>query len=593
MSATASDDFGVVAVDFHDGQTLIGTDASEPFGVVWDTRSVANGSHTLTARARDLAGHVVASPPVTVTTNNDFTAPGVSITAPAPGVRVSGSVLISANATDNLGVSRVEFFVDGVLLASDTTAPFAVDWDSNAWASGSHTLTARAHDRVDNVGTSAEVAVTTNPSGGAVYDAALRVPKCATPNNVCDTTLLVSGRSSLETNGPNTINGACSDGAGNSGAGHHIQRLKVSEINGALFAQSRRVRIEVHVDALSTSTDALDLFSASDANNPSWTYLTTLRPSATGPQVLSAEYVLPSGFLQAVRAQFRSGGSSGSACSGGTLDDHDDLAFAVDVDPVVSLTAPTHNARARGSVMVTATASSAQPVERVEFYADGALLGTDTSAPYEVSWDSTAVADGAHMLIARAYDIGGHVGTSPAVGVNVDNTSPDVALTSPTQGMFLQTRALLEATASDAGGVVMVEFYVDGSLIGADSSAPYTVDWFAMTVGEGAHTLTVKAHDRAGNVRTSAGVGVTVDNTAPTTALATPAENARLRGTVLVSATASDTVEVARVEFYAGGTLLGTVTTAPYGVSWDTTTVADGSAVTLTTQRGYHPGRVL
>ncbi|WNG25329.1 S8 family serine peptidase [Cystobacter fuscus] len=684
LSATASDDFGVVAVDFHDGQTLIGTDASEPFGVVWDTRSAANGSHTLTARARDLAGHVVASQPVTVTTDNDFTVPGVSITAPAPGVRVSGSVLISANATDNLGVNRVEFFVDGVLLtsdttapfavnwssgswasgnhlltaraydaagnvatsaqvpvtsvpeltppsvvitaptsgatlvgpvtisanatdasgvarveffvdgvllASDTTAPFAVDWDSNAWASGSHTLSARAHDRVDNMATSAEVVVTTNPSGGAVYDATLRVPKCATPNNVCDTTLLVSGRSSLETHGPNTINGTCSDGAGNSGTGHHIQRLKVSEINGALFAQGRRVRIEVHVDALNTSTDALDLFSASDANNPSWTYLTTLRPSATGPQVLSAEYVLPPGFLQAVRAQFRSGGSSGSACSAGTLDDHDDLAFAVDVNPVVSLTAPTNNARARGLVVVTAMASSAQPMERVEFYADGALLGTDTSAPYEVSWDSTAVADGAHMLIARAYDIGGHVGTSPAVGVNVDNTPPDVALTSPTQGMFLQTRALLEATASDTGGVVTVEFYVDGSLIGADSSAPYTVDWFAMTVGEGAHTLTVKAHDRAGNVRTSAGVGVTVDYSSPLTSISAPARNAQVGGTVQSSATASDTGGVTRVEFYADGVLLGTDASAPYEVSWDTTGVADG-AHTLTTKAHDRAGNV-
>jgi subtilisin family serine protease len=671
LSATASDNFGVVAVDFYDGQTLIGSDGTEPYGVYWDTRSAANGSHTLTVRARDLAGNVKASQPVTVTTDNDFTAPGVSLTAPAPGIKVTGSVLISANATDNLGVARVEFFVDGtlvgtdtaapyavswnsssmasgnhtltaraydavgnmetsaqvqvtsvpeltpptvsitspisgalivgpvtlsvnatdasgvarveffvdgVLLASDTTAPYAMDWDSSAWANGSHTLTARAYDRLDNLATSAGVAVSTNQAGTAVYDSVLRVPRCATPTNVCDTTTLVSGRASLESNGPNTINGTCTDGTENSGTGHEIQRIKVLEITGAPFARGRRVRVEVQVNVLSTSTDRLDLFTTSDANNPSWTYLTTLLPSATGNQVLSAEYVLPVGFLQAVRAQFRLSGYNDSACSLGSLDDHDDVAFTVDVNPEVSLTAPSSNARVRGTVTVTATASSGQAMEKVEFYANGTLVGTDTSAPYEVSWNSTAVADGAYSLTARGHDTGGHVGTSSAVVVNVDNTLPDVALTSPTQGMFLSSSSfLLEATASDTGGVTRVEFYVDGALIGTDSSAPYTKDWFAMIEGEGPHTLTVKAYDRAGNVRTSAEVGVTVDYSSPVTNISAPAQNAYVRGTVQVSATASDTNGVTRIELYADGTLLGTATSSPYVVSWDSTTVADGA----------------
>jgi subtilisin family serine protease len=670
LSATASDNFGVVAVDFHDGQTLIGSDDSEPYGVYWDTRSAANGSHTLTVRARDLAGNVKASPPVTVTTDNDFTAPVVSLTAPAPGIKVTGSVLISANATDNLGVARVEFFVDGtligtgtaapygvswnsrsmasgshtltakaydaagnigtsaqvtvtsvpeltppsvsitspqsgatlvgpvtisaaatdasgvarveffvdgVLLASDTTAPYAVDWDSGSWPDGSHTLTARAHDRLDNLATSAGVAVSTNQAGAAVYDSVLRVPRCATPTNVCDTMTLVSGRAALEPNAPNTINGTCPDGTGNGGTGHEIQRIKVSELTGAPFAQGRRVRIEVQVNVLSTSMDVLDLYSTSDAHNPSWTYLATLWPSATGTQVLSTEYVLPAGFLQAVRAQFRAGSSSNSGCSSSNLDDHDDVAFAVDVTPVVSLTAPSSNALVRGTVAVAATASSGQAMERVEFYADGTLIGTDTSAPYELSWNSTTVTDGSHSLTARAYDTGGHVGASPAVVVNVDNTPPDVALTSPAQGMYVPLHRLLEATASDAGGVVSVAFFVDGTHIGSDTSEPYTEEWFTATAGEGPHTLTVKAYDRAGNVRTSAEVGVIVDYSSPETRITAPVQNAYVRGAVQVSATASDTIGVVtRVELYADGTLLGTAASQPYTVSWDTTAVADG-----------------
>ncbi|QRN92813.1 S8 family serine peptidase [Archangium violaceum] len=687
LSATASDNFGVVAVDFYDGQTLIGTDGTEPFGVQWNTRSAANGGHTLTARARDLAGNVKASQPVTVTTDNDFTAPVVAITAPAPGSKVTGSVTLSANATDNLGVARVEFFVDGVLLASDTTAPFAVswnsrsmasgshtlsaraydaagnmgtsaqvtvtsvpeltppsvsitsptsgavlvgpvtisanatdasgvarveffvdgvllasdttapyavDWDSGSWANGNHTLTARAHDTLDNMATSTGVPVSTNQTGAAVYDSVLRVPKCTTLSNVCDTTTLVSGRSSLESNAPNTINGTCADGAGNGGTGHQIHRLKVSSVDGGLFARGRRVRIEVQVGVLDTSMDALDLYSTSDANNPSWTFLTTLRPGTTGTQVLSAEYVLPAGFLQAVRARFRSGSNYGSlGCGSGSLDDHDDVAFAVDVSPEVTLTAPANNAPVRGMVSLAATVASGQAVERVEFYDNGTLIGTDTSAPYDMSWNSTTVADGAHALTAKAYDIGGYTGTSPAVGVNVDNTPPDVALTSPTQGMFLPMYALLEASASDNQAVSRVEFYVDGELLQSDSSAPYSVEWFTMVEGEGPHTVSVKAYDKSGNVRTSAGVGVIVDYAGPAPYISSPVQNAQVGGAaVRISATASDSISgVDRVEFFADGTLIGTATSAPYEVSWNSTSVVDG-AHTLTAKGYDHAGNV-
>jgi hypothetical protein len=205
-----------------------------------------------------------------------------------------------------------------------------------------------------------------------------------------------------------------------------------------------------------------------------------------------------------------------------------------------------------------------------------------------VSWNSTAVADSAHSLTAMAYDNAGNVRTSTAVVVNTDNTLPDAALISPTQGMLLRGSVALEAAASDNQGVAKVEFYDGPALIGMSFTPPYAMTGY---LADGAHTLTVKAFDNAGNVRTSPGVGVTVDNTAPATALSAPAQNALVGGTVQVSATASDNLEVARVEFYAGETLLGTDTTAPYAVSWDTTAWANGG-VTLTTRAYDTAGNV-
>jgi hypothetical protein len=99
----------------------------------------------------------------TVTPPADTTNPTVSITAPANAATVSGSaVSITATASDNVGVSKVEFRHGTTLLGEDTTAPYSHSWDSTAVANGSYSLTARAYDAAGNTATSSTVTVTVN-----------------------------------------------------------------------------------------------------------------------------------------------------------------------------------------------------------------------------------------------------------------------------------------------------------------------------------------------------------------------------------------------------------------------------------------------
>ncbi|HEX3068969.1 MAG TPA: Ig-like domain-containing protein [Thermoanaerobaculia bacterium] len=96
----------------------------------------------------------------------DITPPTVSITAPLNGATVVGTVSINATASDNVGVTKVEFYVDGALKSTDTTSPYSYSWDSTSVANGSHALTAKAYDAALNVGTSIAVNVTVNnPTG--------------------------------------------------------------------------------------------------------------------------------------------------------------------------------------------------------------------------------------------------------------------------------------------------------------------------------------------------------------------------------------------------------------------------------------------
>ena len=76
-----------------------------------------------------------------------------------------------------------------------------------------------------------------------------------------------------------------------------------------------------------------------------------------------------------------------------------------------------------GNVAVTATATDAYLVTRVDFYDGSTLIGTDTTAPYSVSWNTVGAAEGTHTLTVKAYDSAGHVGTSAELSVIVDNTA--------------------------------------------------------------------------------------------------------------------------------------------------------------------------
>ena len=185
----------------------------------------------------------------------------------------------------------------------------------------------------------ATVSLSVNPanSGGgqtAVYNSTLKAPSCATVGSACDSgASLLLGRASLsggaEPNQPNTINNSCADGtSGTFHSDESIDRLSIATTDGSSLAAGKSVKVTTTVWAYSTSADALDLYSAPDANSPVWTFLSTISPAATGAQTLSTSFTLPSGSLQAIRANFRYQGSA-SSCSTGAYDDHDDLIFAV------------------------------------------------------------------------------------------------------------------------------------------------------------------------------------------------------------------------------------------------------------------------
>lgn len=146
--------------------TGFATGSTSPFSSCTFTRP---GSYWIEIQVQDDAGlvdlinyYVVATPSVIAV---DTTPPTVSIASPAPGASISGTVTVSANAADDAGgtgIKRVDFYRDGVLIGSDTTAPYSVSLDTMALANGAHNLYASAVDNADNSAASSNVSVIVN-----------------------------------------------------------------------------------------------------------------------------------------------------------------------------------------------------------------------------------------------------------------------------------------------------------------------------------------------------------------------------------------------------------------------------------------------
>jgi methionine-rich copper-binding protein CopC len=161
VAASATDNIHVAGVQFLlNGAELGVEDVEAPFAVSWNTMTEANGSYSLSARIRDVAGNSFTTNSVSVTIANaaDTTAPSVQFLQAGSGDVAGGTLPLWVSATDNVAVAGVQFKLDGVNLGTeDTTLPYRMNLDTTTLTNGTHTLTAVVRDVAGNLTTSQAV----------------------------------------------------------------------------------------------------------------------------------------------------------------------------------------------------------------------------------------------------------------------------------------------------------------------------------------------------------------------------------------------------------------------------------------------------
>jgi hypothetical protein len=190
--------------------------------------------------------------------------------------------------------------------------------------------------------------------------------------------------------------------------------------------------------------------------------------------------------------------------------------------PLVALTAPGNGATftAGTNVSVSAAASDGDgTISRVDFFAGATAIGSDTTAPYAVTWQ---IPSGTYSLTASAVDNDGARTTSASVTVSASaatNAPPAVTLTAPANGASYTAPATIavSATATDSNGIARVEFYRGTTLLATDTSSPYGYSW--TSVAAGTYAVRAVAYDNAGASASSATANITVATATTATGL--------------------------------------------------------------------------
>ena len=256
--------------------------------------------------------------------------------------------------------------------------------------------------------------------------------------------------------------------------------------------------------------------------------------------------------------------------------------------PDVAFVQPLDGAEIEGLVAIEVDATDDAGVVSVELLVDQESLGTDDDAPYEFEWNATALWSGTYVLKAVAVDPAGNTGEA-SVSVTVlgacdedGDCPPTVSFTAPEAGAFVRGAAEIKAAADDDDAVIKVRFLVDEGLLLEDVQVPWKAAWDSTEFDDGPHALELVAYDTTEKTA-GAGIEVIVDNTPPELTLLTPEEGVIQHDAILLSADASDEMELDRVEFVVDDGEPTAVAEEPWEVQYDGSELIAGThAVTAT-----------
>src|SRR5690606_35645876 len=537
IRANASDSDGTVTkVEFYDGSTKLGEDTSSPYTFDW--KGATPGTHSITVKVTDDDNASTTSTAVKITVvGNSNQEPTVSITSPATNSEFTqgATITLRANASDSDGsVVKVEFYNGSTKIGEDTSSPYTFEW-VNA-PIGDNRVQAKATDDKGATSTSSTVRIVVNadtneapvvalssPSNNSTHTEGSPITLRATATDKDGTIKKVEFYQRTNKLGEDTTE-PYSLSWDNARVGTYIITARATDNKDAVGVSAP---LSIHVQAPANQLPTVTLTSpsnnatvnagnislAASASDPDGAVTkveffngsTKLGEDLSSPYTFTWTGVKAGTYTLTARATDNKSGVTTSSAVKITVVEPNKA-------PTVAITRPLENASfSQGAnVVIQVDASDSDgAISKVEFFNGTTKLGEDLSSPYSYTW--TNVPAGNHTITARATDNKSATTISKPVTISVaaENKLPLVQLTAPQQNAKFNRGATvsLSASASDSdGSITKVEFYAGSTLLGQDTSSPYSYSW--TNVPAGTYNLTAKAYDNRSGVTTSNAVTI-------------------------------------------------------------------------------------
>ena len=454
----------------------------------------------------------------------DTTAPATSLTAPSGGTTVSGSVTLSATASDNIAVDHVDFLVDGSVVGTAVSGPLSFTWNSRSVANGSHTIAVRAVDTSGNATTTSAITVfVSNQVTNLLQNSSLETASGSTP------TCWIFGGS-----GTNTFTWTRTSDAHTGGFAENVSissytsgdRKLVNTQDSGACAPAATVGHSYTVSAWYKGNIGPYIYAYYRNSSGNWVYWaqsTKLATSSTWKQGTWTTPVVPSG------ATRLSVGMGIAGVSSLTMDDFSlvDNAPPPDTTPPVSTITCAGGASVdsegacaswySGPVGITLTATDelgGSGIASIRYTTDGsdptATNGTVYSGPFTTTT----------TVKYRAFDNAGNAEAIHTQPISIDSQAPTTTATcneAPCSANYYASAVSVALSATDAGGsgVRAIYYTTDGSDPTTGNGSVY-LGSFSVTSST---TVKFRAFDNAGNAEPVETQVVNIDTVAPSSSI--------------------------------------------------------------------------
>jgi uncharacterized protein (TIGR02145 family) len=455
ISASASDaDGSIASVKFYVDGSLKTTDTSSPYSYSWNTIGYSAGSHTIRARATDNDGATTDAEITVILDSPANSAPAVSITAPANNSHhtIGNSVNISASASDADGsITSVKFYVDGSLKTTDTSSPYSYSWNTTGYSAGSHTIRARATDD-DGATTDAEISVILDSPANQAPTVSITTPANNSHHNIGNSVNISASASdgdgsiasvkfyvdgslkSTDTSSPYSYSWSTTGYSADS----HTILARATDDDGA----STDAEVSVILDPPANQAPVVNITAPASGSQHTIGSTVIISASASDADGSVANVIFfVDGTLKSINTSppyyynwNTDGYSEGSHTLQARATDNDAattdteitvfLETPINQPPICDITSPINGAEFDLDEDIDFSVTASDPdghIINVKFYINGTLKKTDTSAPYNYSFNSCDLRLGSNSLTAVAVDNGGEE-TNDLATITINNT---------------------------------------------------------------------------------------------------------------------------------------------------------------------------